>query len=414
MAVGPAGTINDANVRPQNNGGVLPKQVEQFKEAIRSTTPNDASGTQGSKGEHAAEHSQDTSKSFAIVLATRPPINLGNQIGQQGAPSQASTAPTAAPSQAGTAPTAAPSQTGTAPTAAPSQTGTAPTAAPEYVPSLGATERAPPGAIPKGHAEVIGRVDLDASVTNNTIVRDRIESVAKELDIDPGLLAATLAAEKGGFSPWSRTSGNASGEDLGLDDWTGKVKNKVTGAITTDETVPNIEKAIIKAHPNLGLKFGDMKETGAWWDVSTENPHGELKPRTTLDGTKAVAAAGVYLKMQETLLRRAIENTHSGQNLDDLLPEERLTVLRVAFNGGVGIARDLFVHLVKGGDIQRTGSAERNPNNAGRTAVLHTARAMHLDQTVFGRDSSEYRPNVTMVLRRMGATISVEDPPLKP
>src|SRR5436190_12527944 len=71
MAVGPAGTINDANVRPQNNGGVLPKQVEQFKEAIRSTTPNDASGTQGSNGEHAAEHSQDTSKSFAILLATR-------------------------------------------------------------------------------------------------------------------------------------------------------------------------------------------------------------------------------------------------------------------------------------------------------------------------------------------------------
>jgi hypothetical protein len=403
MAVGPAGTINDANVRPQNNGGILPKQVERFKEAIHSTTPNDASGTQSSKGEHAAEHSQDTSKSFAIVLATQPPINLGNQIGQQGAPSQASTVPPAAPSQAGTAPPAAPSQTGTAPAAAP-----------EYVPSVGAAERAPPGKIPKGHAEVIGRLDLDDGVTNNTIVRDRIESVAKELDIDPGLLAATLAAEKGGFSPWSRTSGNASGEDLGLDDWTGKVKNKVTGVVTTDETVPNIEKAIIKAHPNLGLKFGDMKETGTWWDVSTENPRGQLKPRTTLDSTKAVAAAGVYLKMQETLLRRAIENTHSGQNLDDLLPEERLTVLRVAFNGGVGIARDLFVDLVKGGEIQRTGSTERNPNNAGRTAVLHVARAMHLDQTVFGRDSSEYRPNVEMVLRRMGATVSVEDPPQKP
>jgi len=392
MTVGPAGTVN-TNVPPQNYGGVSSKQVEDFKEAVsHSTTSSNASGMQSSKGEHTPEHSQDTSKSFPFVLATRPPINLANQIGQQGAPSQASTAPTAAPSQAGSAPTVAP----------------------EYVPSVGATERAPPGAIPKGHAEVIGRLDLDASVTNNTIVRDRIESVAKELDIDPGLLAATLAAEKGGFSPWSRTSGKASGEDLGLDDWTGKVKNKVTDVITTDETVPNIEKAIIKAHPNLGLKFGDMKETGAWWDVSTENPHGELKPRTTLDGTKAVAAAGVYLKMQETLLRRAIENTHSGQNLDDLLPEERLTVLRVAFNGGVGIARDLFVHLVKGGDIQRTGSAERNPNNAGRTAVLHMARAMHLDQTVFGRESSEYRPNVTMVLRRMGATISVEDPPLRP
>ena len=46
----------------------------------------------------------------------------------------------------------------------------------------------------------------------------------------------------------------------------------------------------------------------------------------------------------------------------------------------------LFVHLVKGGDIQRTGSVERDLNNAGRTAVLHMARGMHLDQTVFGRE----------------------------
>jgi hypothetical protein len=396
MTIAPAGTVN-TNVPPQNYDGVPPKQeqVRGFNEALnRSTTSNDASDTQSSKG---TEHSQDTSKSLLFVLATGPPINLGNPTGKQGVPLYDGNG-----SKAGSE-TKAPSQASTAPTAT----------APEYVPSVGAAERAPPGGIPKGHAEVVGRLDLDDGVTNNTILRDRIESVAKELDIDPGLLAATLVAEKG-FSPWSRTSGNARGESLGLDDWTGKVKNKATGEITTDETEPNIEKAIIKAHPNLGLKVDDVKETGAWWDVSKENPHGQLKPRTTLDATKAVAAAGVYLKMQETVLRRAIENTHSGQNLDDLLPEERLTLLRVAFNGGVGTARDLFVHLVKGGDIQRTGSVERDPNNAGRTAVLHMARAMHLDQTVFGRDSSEYRPNVTMVLRRMGATISVEDPPLKP
>ena len=86
MAVGPAGTFNDTNVRPQNDGGVLPKQVEDFKEAVRSNTPDDASGTQPSKGKHASEHSQDTSKSLPIILATRPPINLGNPIGKQGAP----------------------------------------------------------------------------------------------------------------------------------------------------------------------------------------------------------------------------------------------------------------------------------------------------------------------------------------
>ncbi len=95
MAVGPAGTVN-TNVPPQNYAGVSTEQVEKFEEAVNhSTTSSNASGTQSSKGEHTSEHSQDTSKSLPFVLATRPPINLGNQIGRQGAPSQAGAAPAA-------------------------------------------------------------------------------------------------------------------------------------------------------------------------------------------------------------------------------------------------------------------------------------------------------------------------------
>jgi hypothetical protein len=86
MTVGPAGTVN-TNVPPQNYGGVSPKQVEEFKEAVdHSTTSSNASGMQSSKGEHTSEHSQDTSKSLPFVLATRPPTNLGNPTGKQGAP----------------------------------------------------------------------------------------------------------------------------------------------------------------------------------------------------------------------------------------------------------------------------------------------------------------------------------------
>jgi hypothetical protein len=86
MTVGPAGTVN-TNVPPQNYGGVSPKQVEEFKEAVNhSTTSSNASRMQSSKGEHTSEHSQDTSKSLPFVLATRPPINLGNPTGKQGAP----------------------------------------------------------------------------------------------------------------------------------------------------------------------------------------------------------------------------------------------------------------------------------------------------------------------------------------
>jgi hypothetical protein len=86
MTVGAAGTSNNANVRPQNDNGVLPEQVEDFREAVRSNTSDEASGAQSAKGKYAPAHSQDPSKSFAVILATRPPINLGNPIGKQGAP----------------------------------------------------------------------------------------------------------------------------------------------------------------------------------------------------------------------------------------------------------------------------------------------------------------------------------------
>ena len=284
----------------------------------------------------------------------------------------------------------------------------------EYVPSVGGADRQPKGDIPKGHAEVVGRLDLDDALNDNSILRDRVQSVAKELDLDPGILAAALVAEHG-TEVWSRTSGHPIDlAALGLDDWFGKTQDQATGQIIQDNNIQRIEKKIIADHPNLGLKFGDVQDNATWWDTSTEKPGGKRKPDIILnDDRKTVAAAGVYFKMQETVLRQAIKNTGSQQDLDDLLPEERLTLLRIAFNGGVGIARGVFLRLVNGGDIPRSGSTERDPKNAPRTAVLHMARGVHLDQAVFGRPSSDYRPTVKTILRREGATITIEKPPSK-
>ncbi len=94
MAVGAAG--NATNVLPQTYGGLPPnqKQVEDFNEALNgSTTSSQASGARSAEETHGSEHSQDTSKSLPIFLATQPPINLGNPIGKQGAPSQAGAVP---------------------------------------------------------------------------------------------------------------------------------------------------------------------------------------------------------------------------------------------------------------------------------------------------------------------------------
>jgi len=86
MTIGSAGTVN-TNVPPQNYGGDSPEWVEEFKEVVsHSTTSSTASWMQSSKGGQTSAHSQDTSKPLPFVLATRPPINLGNPTGKQGTP----------------------------------------------------------------------------------------------------------------------------------------------------------------------------------------------------------------------------------------------------------------------------------------------------------------------------------------
>lgn len=84
MTIGPAGTVS-THVPPQSYGGVSTNQADDFKEAVnRSTTSRHASGMQSSQG--TSGRSQDTSRSFSFVLATRPPVNLGNPVGRQSVP----------------------------------------------------------------------------------------------------------------------------------------------------------------------------------------------------------------------------------------------------------------------------------------------------------------------------------------
>jgi hypothetical protein len=85
---GATDTVQNAYPAPRNPGTDSSKQVKEFQEAVnRSTTSNNSS-----------QQSQGTSNSNPIILATRPPINLGNPIGKQGAPLQAGAAPATASS----------------------------------------------------------------------------------------------------------------------------------------------------------------------------------------------------------------------------------------------------------------------------------------------------------------------------
>ena len=270
----------------------------------------------------------------------------------------------------------------------------------EYIPPVAAPERQPTDP-KKNIPEVLGRLDLDDLFKQNPKAKERVETVAKELELDPGLLAGSLYAETA--TKWMRTTGTIASEVLGLDDWFG---DTTTGcddaglhcnAPDHDPAIVQRLEDIIAAHPKLGIKFADVKKTGVFWNTAEEKPGGLWKPRGILDADKSVAAWGVYIKMQENVLRASLAGdpslkTRAIRNLEDLTPEQRLTIERLAANAGVGFAKEMFKVLAVGGDIPRTGGTRRDPSHAFRTAVLHMARAVHLDQTIFGRPSSDYRP----------------------
>jgi hypothetical protein len=246
---------------------------------------------------------------------------------------------------------------------------------PEYVPDLGAPEHKP---LPETKPEVLGRKDLDEILLKNTRLRTRIVSVATELDIDPGMLAASLFAEKGA-SAWSGTSGTVASEALGLDDWFGA------------DVKPRLIR-IINAHPGLGLRFDDVKATGETWDTSTEKAGGAEKPRGELDADKAVAAFGVYFKMQESVLQGRDREQGEGPS-DFSCAHPRRSDSGAALHGPQGgtecrrrngdeavpAARPRWRHPAQGQDNPRSeerrsdGSAPRRASDPSRPGDLRTS-----------------------------------------
>jgi hypothetical protein len=103
----------------------------------------------------------------------------------------------------------------------------------------------------------------------------------------------------------------------------------------------------------------------------------------------AVLKSGERFLLQQTRKLRAANP--SLPEFKDLPVEVRFTLMRLAFNGGPGHAKKLLVHVLNGGDIQRSGSTARDTNNVERTAVLHATRAIRVGQKVFGKSPNEYR-----------------------
>jgi hypothetical protein len=182
-----------------------------------------------------------------------------------------------------------------------------------------------------------------------------IESVAKEVDINPGLLAANLLAEtrRGSYLQ----SGQVSSFEVGTDDFFEKRHD-------LSRKVP--------AYSKIGW---DRSQT----PITDVNEAGRAVKSIFFDsGRDAMLASAVYLKHGEVVLREAA--ARAGKNFDGLPIEARLMLIRLAFNAGHGRALRNLSDVLSGNEILIT-KPGKGPQ---RKATVRAAQAVHLSELIFG------------------------------
>lgn len=236
----------------------------------------------------------------------------------------------------------------------------------EYAPDLG-TNKA-----------TVEMYDHYFAAGDGAILRKRIEEAAEQVDINPGLLAASMLAEEKGR--YTRSSGTIDGWDIGTDDY----KEREHELKTRIPAANGIKPVRYESHTN--------EETRAIAQVPV------------FEAKDAVLAAAVYLKHGELKARDAC--FAMGASFDRLPVEERFALTRYAVNAGPGAVRKRIGQLLgmtrtrRGGKyIQnrkpyeflqfkpwklKRGLEQFNRHLPQRAATAHSAQAIHLSQVIFG------------------------------
>jgi hypothetical protein len=179
---------------------------------------------------------------------------------------------------------------------------------------------------------------------------------AKEVDIDPGFLAAVLLAEVGSASHY-----------LSL----GEVSSFFTG---TDDFFAERAQLSANVPAFTRVHFDEKKKT------TNINEHG--RKVTTIrykTGKDAALATGVYLKYGEIKLRRAAQK--NGGDFDKLPVATRFVLVRLAMaagHGGISPDGDLIWFKKKGGKLVRA--------KPGETGGILLGVATSLDRVLKGED----------------------------
>lgn len=193
-----------------------------------------------------------------------------------------------------------------------------------------------------------------------------IAEAARKVDINPGLLAASMFGETSSMLMY--TFGPQDAYTLGIDDY-------------------KENEAMIHA---LVPASREIVTVGDWLQPSDRRGRdGKPDPRmirnTTIPEDKLALAHASYLKFHEEKARAQF--TRRGIDFDALPPEHRFAFTRLSMNPGhAGIASHVDTFIAGRDVIVPTGSSDQNRNHLFRSATIHAARAIHLSQKFFNVD----------------------------
>lgn len=186
--------------------------------------------------------------------------------------------------------------------------------------------------------------------------KDVVAWAAKEVDMDPGFLAAALLAEVGSASPYLSP---------------GEVRSFFTG---TDDFLEQRTQLSANVPAFAQVHFDERKKT------TNINEHG--RKITTIPyktGRDAALATAVYLKYGEIKLRRAAEK--NGGDFDTLPVATRFVLVRIAMaagHGGISLNGDLIRFKKKSDKLVRV--------KPGETGGILVGVASSLNRVLKGED----------------------------
>jgi hypothetical protein len=191
----------------------------------------------------------------------------------------------------------------------------------------------------------------------------RIEWAAKEVGLNPGLLAANLLAETGTRRDYL-TRSKVSSYRIGVDDFYDR-----RSALSRN----------VPAYSKVGWDRTQKPEVHL--NDARTHPR-EVKTIRFNSGRDALLASAVYLKYGEVYLRDQAKKL--GGDFDSLLVKTRFALVRMTFAAGPAGARKRLERALKGQDILVRVDKPLKKYQTDRNATIRAAQALHLSDWVFG------------------------------